>query len=144
MNFEHIFDSFFSYKVNFGEIDAESSKTTLVSSTLDQLFTTKRVKREAEAETERIAGFLATKNLSGFAAKFAAEGFTLQTFLEMSESDVADVSEVVGLKGGERMRLKQLIRQNLVKNESSRNENSVKQEAQASDEDNQSKEHESS
>ena len=122
------------FKVNFGAVDESSSKEVLVSSILDQIFTSKvetTLKTEKtelvesskinlpleDPEIKKVAEFLESKNLARFAEKFVGEGFTLATFLEMGENDVADVSEVVGLKGGEKMRLKQLIRQN-VKNES--------------------------
>merc|ERR1719491_1334624 len=131
------------FKVNFGVVDENSVKEVLVSSILDQIFTSKNSKTETTLKTEveasktspsedpeikKVAEFLESKNLARFAGKFVGEGFTLATFLEMGENDVADVSEVVGLKGGEKMRLKQLIRKN-VKNESVQGEVSVKQEA---------------
>ena len=61
-------------------------------------------------EVDKVRKFLGQKGLENFASTFVLEGFTLQTFLEMSEQDANDASELAGLKAGEKMRLKQLIR----------------------------------
>ena len=120
------------FKVNFPGETVESSKSSLVSSLLDKIFSEEQKELKTEnSEIKKIADFLEGKNLASFAEKFVSEGFTLQTFLEMGENDVADVSEAVGLKGGEKMRLKQLIRQNVTKNESNVE---VKQEASDTEE----------
>jgi len=61
-------------------------------------------------EIDKVRKFLSQKGLENYASTFVLEGFTLQTFLEMSEQDANDASELAGLKAGEKMRLKQLIR----------------------------------
>ena len=64
-----------------------------------------------KTELERVKSFLAKKDLSTFADNFIKEGFNLSTLLDLNETDINEIPDSIGLKSGEKMRLKQLLRQ---------------------------------